>query len=190
MQNPALKYITREEYFAMEEAAVEKHEYHQGKILAMAGASQNHHRISLDLGTRVNLALSGTSCEAYAEMRLWIKSKNVLTYPDLVIVCGKAEFYEGRDDTLTNPLVIFEVLSDSTKVYDRGEKFEFYCSIPTFQEYILIDQHHIHVEQMYRETPNEWLISKYNQITDILKLAKVDDQIALRDIYRRVQIVQ
>jgi len=188
MQNPALKYITLDEYFAMEEAAVEKHEYYQGEVFAMAGASQNHHRISLDLGTRVNLALSDTPCEAYAEMRLWIKAKNLLAYPDLMIVCGKAEFYEGRDDTLTNPLVIFEVLSESTKDYDRGEKFEFYCSIPAFQEYILIDQHRIHVEQMYRETPNKWIVTKYNQITDILKLAKVDAQIALRDIYRRVQM--
>jgi Uma2 family endonuclease len=188
MQQPALKYITPDEYLAMEEAAAYKSEYYRGEIFAIAGASKNHNRINFDLGTSVNLALKGTNCEVFAnEMKLWIKAGNIFTYPDLMIVCGKAEFYEGRDDTLVNPIVIFEVLSDSTKVRDRVEKFDFYRSIPTFQEYILIDQYKIHVEQMYLETRNKWILSEYNEITDVLKLAKVNAQIPLQEIYRRVE---
>lgn len=188
MQRPALKYITPEEYLAMEEAATYKSEYYRGEIFAMAGASKNHNRINFDLGTSINLALKGTNCEVFAnEMKLWIKAENIFTYPDLMIVCGKAEFYEGRDDTLVNPLVIFEILSDSTKVRDRIEKFDFYRSLPSFQEYILIDQYKIHVEQMYLETRNKWILSEYNEITDVLKLAKVNVQIPLQEIYRRVE---
>jgi Uma2 family endonuclease len=191
MQQPALKYITPEEYLAMEEAAAHKSEYYRGEIFAMAGASKNHNRINFDLGTSINLALKGTNCEVFAnEMKLWIKAENIFTYPDLMIVCGKAEFYEGRDDALVNPVVIFEVLSDSTKVRDRIEKFDFYRSLPSFQEYILIDQYKIHVEQMYLETRNKWILSEYNEITDVLKLAKVNVQIPLQEIYRRVEFKQ
>jgi Uma2 family endonuclease len=191
MQQPALKYITPEEYLAMEEAAAYKSEYYRGEIFAMAGASKNHNRINFDLGTSINLALKATNCEVFAnEMKLWIKAENIFTYPDLMIVCGKAEFYEGRDDALVNPVVIFEILSDSTKVRDRIEKFDFYRSLPSFQEYILIDQYKIHVEQMYLETRNKWILSEYNEITDVLKLAKVNVQIPLQEIYRRVEFKQ
>jgi Uma2 family endonuclease len=107
-----------------------------------------------------------------------------------MIVCGKAEFYEGRDDALVNPVVILEVLPDSTKVRDRVEKFDFYRSLPSFQEYILIDQYKIHVEQMYLEARNKWVLSEYNEITDVLKLAKVDVQIPLQEIYRRVEFAE
>jgi Uma2 family endonuclease len=172
----------------MEDAADSKHEYYEGKIFDMAGASQNHTRITLDLGASATFALKNSHCEAYPnDMKVWSKAKNYFTYPDLIIVCGKAEFYEDRDDILTNPLVIFEVLSKSTRNYDRDEKFEFYRSIPSFQEYILIDQWRVHVEQMYLETRNKWVLSEYSQITDVLKLAKVNIESPLREIYRRVE---
>jgi len=191
MQQPALKYITPEEYLALEEAAKEKHEYRQGKVFEMNSVSLNHNRIGLDLGTTVNMALKNNHYEVYTNsMRLWIKAQNVFTYSDLIIVCGKSEFYEGRDDTLTNPLVICEILSDSTKGFDWAEKFEFYRSIPAFQEYILIDQRRIHVEQKYMETRNKWILLEYNQITDVIKLAKIDIEISLREIYRRVEFAE
>ena len=191
MQQPALKYITPEEYLAMEDAAESKHEYYQGEIFAMAGASKNHDRIGVDLGTNVNTALKSSKCEVFSnEMKIWSNAKNFFTYPDLIIVCGKAEFYQDRDDILTNPLVVFEVLSKSTQSYDRAEKFEFYRSIPTFQEYILIDQWRVHVEQRYMETRNKWILMEYSQITDVIKLTKVDIEIPLREIYRRVEFAE
>jgi Uma2 family endonuclease len=96
--------------------------------------------------------------------------------------------YPDRDDTITNPLVVVEVLSDSTKNYDRGEKFQFYRSIPTVQEYTLIDRYTFHVEQCYLETPGKWALVDYKQLAEILKFAKIDFQISLRDIYQRVNL--
>jgi Uma2 family endonuclease len=188
MQQPARKYITPEEYLTLEEAANFKSEYCQGKIRAMPSLSINHNRITLDLGAHINLALRDTDCEIYlSALKVWSKAKNFFTYPDLTIVCGKTELYEGRDDILTNPLVIFEVLSKSTRNYDRVEKFELYRSIPSFQEYILVEQDRIHVEQMYLGAKNKWILTEYNQITDVIKLAKVDIEIPLREFYRRVE---
>lgn len=187
MQKTALKYITPEEYLAMEEAAEIKHEYFQGEIFAMAGASIAHNRIVKNFINRFELGLSGKNCEAFMDnMRLWIEENGLFTYPDLMVICGEAAFYPDRDDTVTNPIVIVEVLSDSTKNYDRGEKFRFYRSIQTLQEYILIDQYSVHVEQYYLEAPNKWVLVEYNQLNDALKFAKIDFEISLQDIYRRV----
>jgi Uma2 family endonuclease len=87
-------------------------------------------------------------------------------------------------------LLIAEVLSDSTKNYDRGEKFKFYRTIPTFQEYILIDQYEVHVEQFYFDSEKRWIFVEYNEVNDILKLNTVDVGVPLRDIYRRVEIAK
>ena len=191
MHQPALKYITPEQYLAMEESAEIKHEYYQGEIFAMAGGSNNHNLIAGDVHTRMNLSLTPKGCFAYmTDMRLWIKANGLFAYPDVIVVCGEPEFYPDRDDTIANPVVIVEVLSASTKNYDRGEKFKLYRSIPTLQEYVLVDQYTIHVEQYYLETPKKWVLVEYNQLTDILKFAKIDFQISLSDIYRRVKFAE
>jgi Uma2 family endonuclease len=188
MQKAALKYITPEEYLAMEEASEERHEYYQGEIFAMAGASIAHNRIVKNCINRFETGLIGKNCEAFMDnMRLWIEATGLFTYPDLMVVCGEPVLYQERDDTITNPVVIVEVLSDSTKNYDRGEKFKFYRSIPTLKEYILIDQYSVHVEQYYLEAPNKWILVEYNRLTDVLKFAKIDFEISLQDIYRRVE---
>ncbi len=188
MQKPALKYITPEEYLAMEEAAEFKSEYYQGEIFAMAGGSNNHNMIVGDVHTKMNLAFTGKGCIAYmSDMRLWIKADGLFTYPDVMAVCGEPKYYEGRDDTITDPVVIIEVLSKSTEEYNRVGKFKFYRSIPTLQEYVMIDQYSVHVEQYYLEAPNRWVLIEYNELSGILKFAKIDFQISLQDIYRRVK---
>ncbi len=191
MQKPALKYITPQEYLAMEETAEERHEFYQGEIFAMAGASIAHNRIVKNCINRFETGLSGKNCEAFMDnMRLWIEADDLFTYPDLMVVCGEPALYPDRDDTVTNPVVIVEVLSDSTKNYDRGEKFKFYRSLPSLQEYILIDQYSIHVEQYYREAKNKWVLVEYKQLNDVLKFAKIDFEISLQDIYRRVEFAE
>ena len=188
MQQPALKYVTPEEYLAMEEVAEEKHEYYQGEIFAMAGASSRHNLIAGDIYTQMNLRLSPKSCTPYmTDMRLWIKANGLFTYPDLMVICGEPEFYKERDDVVVNPVVIIEVLSKSTGEYVRGDKFKLYRGIPTLQEYIVINQYSIHVEQYYLEAPKKWAFVEYDQLTDILHFAKIDFQISLQDIYRRVK---
>jgi Uma2 family endonuclease len=189
MQKPALKYLTPEEYLAREEAAEYKSEYYQGEIFAMAGASVNHNTIVGNLHAQMHPALRPRGCRVFMlDTRLWIKANGLFTYPDLMVICGKPEFYEDRDDTITNPLLIVEVLSDSTKNYDRGEKFKFYRSLPTLQEYVLIDQHVIHVEQFYLETAKKWVFAEFKELNDFLKLTKLDFQISLQDIYHLVEL--
>ncbi len=191
MPQPALKYITPEEYLAREEIAGHRSEYYQGEIFAMAGGSINHNRIVKNCINHFEAELNDENCEAFVEnIRLWIKANGLFTYPDLVVVCGEAELYPDRDDTIVNPLVIIEVLSKSTKDYNRFEKFKLYRSIPTLQEYILIDQYTIHVEQYYLEAPKKWVLVEYNQLVDVVKFAKINFQISLQDIYRRVKFAE
>lgn len=191
MQKPALKYLTPEEYLAMEEVSAIRHEYYQGEIFAMAGATNDHNLIAGDVHTRMNLALTEKGCLVYmTDMQLWVQADRLMTYPDVMVVCGDPKFYEDRTDVITNPIMIVEVLSKSSKDYDRGDKFRLYQSIPTLQEYILIDQYTIYVEQYYLETPKKWAVREFNRLTEILQFAKIDFQISLQDIYRRVKFAK
>ncbi|MCU0644605.1 MAG: Uma2 family endonuclease [bacterium] len=182
------KYYTPEEYLQLEEQADYKSEYYKGEIFAMSGGSVNHNLIIGNVHASLYQKMRDSKCFAFMnDVRLWIDEKNLFTYPDIMIVCSKIEFYQDRNDTITNPLVIFEVLSESTKNYDRGEKFVFYRSIPSFQEYILIDQAKIHVEHFSIGEQGKWILSEYDDPDNVLKLNKVDFQIPLKDIYHRVE---
>lgn len=181
------KYYSPEEYLALEERAEYKSEYYKGEIFAMAGTSINHNQIIINTVSKLSNNLSDKCRTFTTDVRLWIDERDLFTYPDIIIVCGKIEFYPERDDTITNPLVIIEVLSESTKNYDRGEKFVFYRSIPSFQEYILIDQARVHVEHFFIGEQGKWTLTEYDDLNDILKLTKVEFQISLRDIFHRVK---
>ncbi|MDZ7336626.1 MAG: Uma2 family endonuclease [candidate division KSB1 bacterium] len=182
------KYYSPEEYLALEETAEYKSEYYRGEIFALAGTSVNHNQIIVNTVSKLSNRLD-EKCRAFTtDVRLWIDEKDLFTYPDIMIVCGKIEFYPGRDDTITNPLVIIEVLSESTKNYDRGEKFVFYRAIPSFKEYILIDQYTVHVEHFYIGEQGKWVLTEYDNPDDILKFTKIDFQISLREIYHRVEL--
>ncbi len=134
------KYHSPEEYLALEETAEYRSEYYRGEIFAMAGGSANHNRIARNLLIAFDDALEGKPYEAFiTDMRLYVKKNGLYTYPDVMVVCGKLEFVKGRTDTLTNPVVIVEVLSESTEGYDRGTKFELYRAVDTLQDYVLID---------------------------------------------------
>ncbi len=183
------RYYSPEEYLAMEEKAEYKSEYYRGEIYAMSGGSVNHNLIIGNVHASLHQKMRDSKCFAFtSDVRLWIEEKDLFTYPDIMVVSGKIEFYPGRDDTITNPLVIFEVLSESTKNYDRGEKFVFYRAIPSFQEYVLIDQARVHVEHFYIGEQGKWTLTEYNDPEDVLKLMKIDFQIPLQEIYRRVEL--
>lgn len=182
------KYYSPEEYLALEETADYKSEYYRGEIFAMSGGSVNHNLIIGNVHGSLYQKLRESKCFAFMnDVRLWIEEKDLFTYPDIMIVCGKIEFYPERDDTITNPIVIIEVLSESTKNYDRGEKFFFYRSIPSFHEYVLIDQARVHVEHFYISEQGKWTLTEYDDLDAVLKLTKIDFQISLRDIYQRVE---
>ncbi len=188
MQQPVRKYHTREEYLAMEEAAEYKSEYYRGEIFAMAGASLDHNRIAIDFCTLLNRILLPRNCEGFAEnVKIWIKAADLFTYPDVVVVCGKPELYEDRVDTITNPVIIVEVLSEATELYDRGRKFEFYRTLPSLREYVLVDQRRMHVEQFTRNDAGKWVLAEYHGADTVLPFASVKAEIVLKDIYARVK---
>jgi len=184
MQKPAKKYFTVEEYLELEDAAEYKSEYYKGEIFAMAGGSINHNQIIMNVGTQLNQARPRHKCRSFAtDLKLWIEKIDFFPYPDLMIICDKPQFYPARTDIILNPLVIIEVLSRSTEAYDRGKKFQFYRSIPSFQEYILIDQYSVHIDQFYIESTGKWSLRDYNDIKDIFQFSKIDFEIPLEKIY-------
>jgi len=187
MQKQGTKYYTPEEYLAMEEAAEYRSEYYKGEIFSMAGESINHNRIVGNLLSKLDQTLLSGECEPFmTEIKVWIEPKDLFAYPDIIVVCGKPEFYADRDDIITNPMIIIEVLSDSTKNYDRIEKFEFYRTLASFAEYMLIDQYRVHVEHFYLERKGKWIYTDYSDLNDVLKFNKIECQLSLKDIYNRV----
>lgn len=186
MQTKEKLYYSPEEYLELETAAEYKSEYRDGLIIPMAGGTPNHNRIALNLSTGLNFALKGQAYDVFtSDLRLWIPQARLYTYPDVMVVSGQLQFAESRRDTITNPLIIVEVLSESTANYDRGEKFRLYRTIPTLQEYILISQSEMHVEQFAKTADKKWILSEYDD-NSILALNSIQFQISFRDIYDKV----
>ncbi|MBO1072775.1 MAG: Uma2 family endonuclease [Nostocales cyanobacterium LacPavin_0920_SED1_MAG_38_18] len=188
MQLIAKQYYTPEEYLELEATAEYKSEYIDGQIIPMAGASINHNRISLNLSSGLNFAFRNQNYEVFmGDMRLWIPQKLIYTYPDVIIITGEPEFFNNRTDTITNPQVIIEVLSKSTKSYDREDKFAAYRTIPTFQEYLLIDQNRIHVEQFFKTGKKRWTLCEYDAEDGNISLETIPFEISLQDLYNKVK---
>ena len=136
-----------QEYLEMENAADEKHEYYKGEIFAMSGAKMPHNRIASNLLIALGLKLKGKKCQPYgSDARIHIETNTLFTYPDISIICGEVITLNNDDYNVLNPIVIIEVLSKSTKNYDRGEKFKLYRDIVTLKEYILVDSESMHIE--------------------------------------------
>ncbi len=154
---PVRTKISEQEYLALERAAEERHEYADGEIFAMAGGTWEHSLIASNINGELRAALLGRPCVAQgADMRIHIPATGRYTYADGLVVCGEPVFTDEVRDTLLNPIVIIEVLSDSTEKYDRGDKFEQYESIPSFQDYLLVSQKKVRVEHFHRQVDGTW----------------------------------
>ncbi|MCG8363573.1 MAG: Uma2 family endonuclease [Pseudanabaenales cyanobacterium] len=176
-----------EEYLALEIASDERHEYIDGQIFPMTGGTPNHNQIAVNLGSALNFELKRQPYRVFiTDQRLWIAKRRLYSYPDVMVVKSPLQFQEGRRDTLINPLIIAEVLSKSTKNYDRDEKFSAYRTIDNFQEYILIDQYRIHVEKYFKAAENKWIFSEYEGEETTLSLDSIPFQLSLADIYDKV----
>lgn len=181
-------YYSPEEYLALEETADYRSEYYRGEIFAMSGGSANHNRIAGNVHTVLNIAFEEKPCEVFInDMRLLVKENGLYTYPDIMVVCGGLEFVEGRTDTLTNPIVIVEVLSQSTEGYDRGAKFELYRALETLQDYVLVDQAKVHVECFHKMKDGRWVLTEFNQMEATLRIESIDVEMPLGRIYQRVE---
>ncbi|MDZ8258271.1 Uma2 family endonuclease [Nostoc sp. ChiQUE01b] len=188
MQITQQRYYTPEEYLELEEAADYRSEYINGQIIPMAGGTANHNRISLNLSAALNFAFRQQDYEVFmGDVRLWITQKRTYTYPDVMILAGEPEFFNNRKDIILNPQIIVEVLSKSTKGYDREDKFQAYRTISTFQEYLLIDQTQIHVDQFSKTGKKQWTLREYDEEDEAITLVTVPFEISLQDLYNKVK---
>lgn len=182
----AEKLLSPQDYLQWERTAEFRSEYHRGIVTMMAGASHNHNRVRDNLAGELYISLKRKSCQYFGnDFRLWIPDEEFYTYPDLTIVCGKLELLDDEFDTMLNPTTIIEVLSKSTAQYDRSEKFEYYRTIPSFREYVLVDSQRVKIEVWRKlESPNVWaLVQETSRLSDSLQFSTVETSIPLIDIY-------
>ncbi|MGE0493084.1 MAG: Uma2 family endonuclease [Vulcanimicrobiota bacterium] len=176
-----------EEYLALEERSQTRSEYYQGDIYSMTGGSVEHNQIVRNLAGALLPQLKGGACQLFvSDLRLWVAQHQLFTYPDLYVVCGELPRFEGRRDTLTDATLIVEILSPSTEVYDRGEKFLFYQSLPSFREYVLVAQDRSLLERRTLTRPGEWLSSQFTAAEDRVELASVGADLVVGDLYHQV----
>ncbi|MFB2982661.1 Uma2 family endonuclease [Microseira sp. BLCC-F43] len=189
MQVTEQRYYSLEEYLALEEVADYKSEYIDGEIIPMAGGSINHNQIAGNFYAALNFAFKKLDYRVFmSDVRLWIATRRIYTYPDVMVVVGEPEYVSDRTDTITNPKVIVEVLSDSTKGYDQSGKFQAYRTLPTFAEYLLIDQTKIYVEQYYKTGNKQWSFREYDTEDESISFTSVPFQISLADAYNKVKL--
>lgn len=180
---------TAGQYLEIDRGAEEKSEFLDGIIYGMGGATARHVLIVGNLVRELGSQLREKPCTVYStDLRVCIDPHGMYAYPDVVVVCGEPQFLDGAMDTLLNPMLIVEVLSETTKDYDRGEKFERYRAIPSFREYLLVAQDKIHVERFIKQDDGAWLLSETNRLSDIVELSSIGCRVPLTEIYLKVQL--
>jgi Uma2 family endonuclease len=179
---------TRDLYLEFERTSEVRHEFVGGEIYAMAGASRTHTLIGWNIGGSLFLQFGDRQCEAHQnDLRVRVSATGNYHYPDIVVVCGEPQLEDDAFDTLLNPIVIIEILSPSTKDYDRGTKFNDYRQIATLQEYILVNQDKPHLERYLRQPSGDWLLTDIVGLEAILRLPSIECKLALADVYKRVR---
>ena len=181
--------FTSEDYLTFEREADARHEFVDGEIYEMAGESLSHSRVCVNLSGEVRSKLKGKSCEALSpNMKVRTTNASLFSYPDLTIVCGEPQFHDLKRDVLTNPQVIFEVLSPSTAEYDRTTKFQKYrMGNETLTDYILVSQDKPFVEHFIKQPDGNWIYKSYGAIEDVLSIETVECALSLREIYDRIE---
>ena len=180
-------YLTPEEYLAIERAAEFRSEYLDGGMYAMSGGTLNHAAIVGNTLFQLMSQLQGTKCRAFAnDLRLHSAMHRMFTYPDIVVICGAPAFLDQRRDTIVDATVIVEVLSPSTKSYDRGDKFAFYRSLPSFADYLLLAQNAVQAEHHARQPDGSWLLREFSSPAAQIELTSVGCRLDLGSLYTTV----
>lgn len=188
MSSQPKTFITPELYLEMERQAEFKSEYYRGEVFAMAGAGRNHNKIIAHLIRALGNALSSRGCEVFpSDMRVHIPFSGLYTYPDVSVVCGQEEYLDEVFDTLLNPILIVEVLSPSTKSYDRGDKFALYRRLPSLREYLLVSSTEVLVESYSLATEGLWTLRETQQITDSISLPNLEMSLPLAELYANIE---
>lgn len=179
-----LRYYKEAEYLEMEWAADVKHEYYRGEIFAMSGASNTHNFIFSNVFTILGPHLKGSKCRPFgSDMRVHIPENSLFTYPDISVFCGDIQRSPFDNDTAVGPSVIIEILSPSTRNYDKGPKRRLYQAIPTLREYILIDSEAIGIETYRSAEKGLWEREVYSRLSQSLFISTVQLSLPLEEIY-------
>jgi Uma2 family endonuclease len=181
---------TPAEYFALEDQAEIKSEYHDGEIFPMAGGSFNHNEIITNIRQLKSLLRSKGYRLYSSDVKLWISKYRKATYPDVMVIEGQPEQYDNRTDTLLNSRLIIEVLSKSTEDYDQGDKFKFYRSIPDLQEYLLISQYEIDIQHYTKAEGGFWIYRTYETLEETIALTSINTDISVASIYEGIAFVK
>lgn len=187
---PERRHYTPDEYLALEDAAEHRSEYRNGEIIPMTGGTTNHNRIARNLSAWLHFASKDTNDyeNFIGDVKLWIPAEKTYTYPDVMVVVGPVEYYDDRTDIIHNPQVIIEVLSKSTEDYDRHGKFSLYRTLPSFQEYVLINQTRIQVEHYTKQAEKRWTLQDLDIDDQQIQFASIPFAIALEDLYHKVKL--
>ncbi len=179
--------FTAAEYLTMERQSSEKHEFAFGEIFAMTGATARHVGIVSNLVRELGNQLRHRPCQVYStDLRVCIDADNRYAYPDVVVVCNPPKFLDDTLDTLLNPELIVEVLSESTRNYDRGDKFQQYRGAPSFREYLLVDQDKVHVERYSKASDGTWSLWETDSINHAVRIESVGIALAVSEIYFKI----
>jgi len=174
------------EYLRLENAAEFRSEYINGHMVAMAGGTVNHALISSNMVGELRNVLPGTDCKVFgSDMRIRTSPSGIYTYADTAVACGRLEVV---DNTLANPVLIAEVLSDSTEAYDRGRKFGCYRQIESLRHYILVDQNKVQIEHFCKEQEGIWRMEEYGSLSSSLVIESLKIAVPLSGIYRGVEL--
>jgi Uma2 family endonuclease len=183
--------MTPEQYLEIERKAEFKSEYYQGEMFAMSGARFAHIQIVTNTSGELRQQLRGRPCQPLSsDMRVRVTPVGLYTYPDVVVVCGEPQFLDDTFDTLLNPTVIIEVLSESTEVYDRTRKLDLYRSLESLAEYVMISSLRVWVERHTRLPDGAWNYDQKTSLEDTIDLKSVDCHLRLADLYERVAFAQ
>lgn len=183
---------TPEEYLALEDQADFRSEYRQGEIIPMAGGTTNHNRIARNVSAELHFASKARDEFEHfiGDVKLWVPQEQLYTYSDVMVVVGEVDYYNSRQDIILNPQVIIEVLSKSTKDYDRLGKFAIYRTIPSFVEYVLINQNRIQIEHFTKQAAKRWSLQDIDAEDRELQLESIPFKMSLDEIYRKVSFAE
>src|ERR1700694_5697214 len=185
MSSHSLSYVTPEEYLERERLAAEKSEYISGEIVAMAGGSPRHALIAANVIGIMHSQLRHGDCRIFdSDLRVCVRCGSLITYPDVTVVCGSPEYTDEKRDTVANPAVIVEVLSPSTKKYDRGEKARLFRMLPSLHEFLFVEQESIEVEHWRRLPNGNWELATVREAGVTLHLESIGCDLPVDEIYR------
>src|SRR5258706_1105115 len=191
MSQQIVPYVSAKGYLRLERQSEYKSEYVNGEIFAMTGASLKHNLIAGNIFGELRQQLKGRQCQAYvSDMRVKVTATGLYSYPDAVVVCGNPKFEDKYVDTLLNPTLLVEVLSQSTERYDRIAKSSYYRTLDSLAEHLLVAQDEVRLEQYVKQPDGQWLLFECSSLDDLIELSSISCSLALRDVYDKVSFDQ